>query len=64
MIKGSIKEDYITIVNIHVTNKETQYIRQIVTAIKGKLTATIMGWNFNIEVLTPLHMKSDTLDQK
>ena len=40
MIKGSIQEN-ITIVNIHTPNIGTsQYIRQMLTAIKGKLTVT------------------------
>ena len=38
MIKGSIQEDDITIVNIYAPNiGETQYIRQILTAEKGEI---------------------------
>ena len=41
MIKGSIQEDNTTIVNIYAPNiGAPQYIRQILTAIKGKLTVT------------------------
>ena len=41
MIKGSIQEEYITIVNIYVPNIEaSQYIRQMLTAIKGKSRVT------------------------
>ena len=41
MIKGSIQEENITIVNIYAPNTGApQYIRQILTAIKGKLTVT------------------------
>ena len=41
MIKGSIQEEDITIVNIYAPNIGTpQYIRQMLTAIKGKLTVT------------------------
>ena len=41
MIKGWIQEEGITIVNIYAPNiGAPQYIRQILTAIKGKLTAT------------------------
>ena len=37
MIKGSIQEEVITIVNIYAPNIGTlQYIRQILTAIKGE----------------------------
>ena len=40
-IKGSIQEEGITIVNIYASNVGApQYIRQILTAIKGKLTVT------------------------
>ena len=41
MIKGSIKEEDITIVNIYAPNiRAPQYIRQMQTAIRGKLTVT------------------------
>ena len=41
MIKGSIQEVDITIVNTYVPNiGATQYIRQMLTAIKAKLTVT------------------------
>ena len=41
MIKGSITEEDITIVNIYVPNiGAPQYIRQILTAIKGDITVT------------------------
>ena len=41
MIKGSIQEEDITIVNIYTTNiGAPQYIRQMLTAIKGKSTVT------------------------
>ena len=37
MIKGSIQEDDITIVNIYAPNRGTpQYIKQMLTAIKGE----------------------------
>ena len=44
MIKGSIQEEYITIVNIYALNiGAPQYIRQILTAIKGEIDSnTIM----------------------
>ena len=38
MIKGSIQEEDITIVNIYASNiGAPQYIRQILTAIKGEI---------------------------
>ena len=41
MIKGSIQEEDITTVNMYAPNKGApQYIRQILTAIKGKSTVT------------------------
>ena len=41
MIKGSIQEENITIVNIYAPNiGAPQYIRQMLTAIKGKSTET------------------------
>ena len=41
MIKGSIQEEDITIVNIYAPNKGApQYIRQTLTDIKGILTIT------------------------
>ena len=41
MIKGSIKEEDITIVNIYAPSiGPPQYIRQTITAIKGQLTVT------------------------
>ena len=41
MIKGSIQEEDITIVNMYARNiGAPQYIRQMLTAIKGKSTVT------------------------
>ena len=41
MIKGSMQEEYITIVNTYAPNiGATQYIRQMLTTIKGKSTVT------------------------
>ena len=52
MIKGSIQEEDITIVNIYAPNRAApQYIRQILTAIKGEVNSnTIIVGDFN----TPL----------
>ena len=41
IMKGSIQEEDITVVNIYAPNIGTpQYIKQMLTAIKGKLTET------------------------
>ena len=41
MIKGSIQEEYITIINIYASNiGALQYVRQMLTSMKGKLTVT------------------------
>ena len=43
MIKGSIQEEDITLVNIHVLNiGPPQYIRQMLTAIKGEINSIII----------------------
>ena len=48
MIKGSIQEEDITIVNIYASNLGVpQYIRQVLTAIKGEIDSnTIMLGDF------------------
>ena len=52
MIKGSIQEEDITIVNIYAPNiGAPQYIRQMITAIKGEIDSnTVIVGDFN----TPL----------
>ena len=76
MIKGSMQEENITIVNIYVPNiGAPQYIRQTVTDIKGEIdNNTIIVGDFNIP-LTPMdrsskqklnketQVLSDTLDE-
>ena len=59
MIKGSIQEEYITIVNIYAPNTGApQYIRQMLTAIKGEIDSnTIIVGDFNIP-LSPMHRSS------
>ena len=49
MIKGSIQEEDVTIVNIYAPNiGEPQYIRQMLTAIKGEINSnTIIVGDFN-----------------
>ena len=59
MIKGSIQEEDITIVNIYAPNIEApQYIRQILTAIKGEIDSnTIIVVDF-ITHLSPVDRSS------
>ena len=55
MIKGSIQEEDITIVNMYTPNiGAPQYIRQMITAIKGEIDSnTIIVGDFNIP-LSPM----------
>ena len=55
MIKGSIQEEYITIINIYAPNiGAPQYIRQMLTNMKEKINSnTIIVGNFSTP-LTPL----------
>ena len=59
MIKGSIQEEDITIVNIYESNTGTpQYIRQTLTDIKGEIDSnTITVGDFNTP-LTPMDRSS------
>ena len=62
MIKGSIQGEDITIVNIYAPNiGAPQYIRQILTAIKGEINSnTIIVGGFN----TPLSSMDKSSRQK
>ena len=76
MIKGSIQEEDVTIINIYASNiRAPQYIRQMLTAIKEEIDSnTIIVWDFNTS-LTPIDISSrqkinketqalnDTIDQ-
>ena len=55
MIKGSIQEEDITIINIHAPNiGAPQYVRQMLTSMKGEINDnTIIVGDFNIP-LTPM----------
>ena len=59
MIKGSIQEEDVTIVNIYVPNiGAPQYIRQTLTDIKGEIDSnTIIVGDFNTP-LTPMGRSS------
>ena len=55
MIKGTIQEEDITIINIYAPNIEApQYVRQMLTSVKGETNNnTIVMRGFNIP-LTPM----------
>ena len=58
MIKGSIQEENITIVNIYAPNIGTsQYIRQTLTDIKGEIDSNTIIGDFNTP-LTPMDRPS------
>ena len=59
MIKGSVQEEDITIVNIYAPNiGAPQYIRQMLTAIKGEINSkTIIVRGFNT-TLSPMDRAS------
>ena len=66
MIKGSIQEKDITIINIYAPNiGAPQYIRQMLTAIKEEIDSNmIIGGNFNTS-LTPMDRSSrQKIDKK
>ena len=48
MIKGSIQEEDITIINIYAPNIEAlQYVRQMLTSMKGEINSnTIIVWEY------------------
>ena len=76
MVKGSIQEEDITIINIYVSNiGAPQYVRQMLTSMKGKINNnTIIVGDFNTP-LTPMNRSTkqkinketqtlnDTIDQ-
>ena len=49
IIKGSIQEEYITIINIYAPNiGALQYLRQMLTSVKGEINSnTIIVGDFN-----------------
>ena len=62
MIKGSIQEEVITIINIYAPNiGAPQYVRQMLTRIKGEINSnTIIVGDFN----TPLTSMDRSTEQK
>ena len=54
MIKGSIQEEHITIINVYAPNKGApQYVRQMLTSIKGVINSNTIVGDFNTP-LTPM----------
>ena len=54
MIKGSIQEEDITIINIYTPNTGApQYVRQTLTSMKGEINNTLIVGDFNTP-LTPM----------
>ena len=54
MIKGSIQEEDITIINIYAPNIEAlQYVRQKLTSMKGEINSNTKVGDFNTP-LTPM----------
>ena len=54
MIKGSIQEEDITIINIYAPNISTPpYVRKMLTSVKGEINSnTIIVGDFNIPLTT------------
>ena len=60
MLKGSIQEEDITIINTYAPNKGApQYVRQMLTSMKGEINSnTIVVGNFNTP-LTPIDRSTE-----
>ena len=65
MIKGSIQEEDITVINIYAPNiGAPQYVRQILTSMKGEInSSTIIVGDFTTP-LTLIHLWIDHLNRK
>ena len=51
MIKGTIEEEDITIVNIYAPNIASQYIRQTLTDVRGEIDSdTVIVGDFNTQL--------------
>ena len=66
MIKGSIQEEDITIINIYAPNiGEPQYVRQMLTNIKGEINNnTIIVGDFNTHSHLWIHQLNRKLTKK
>ena len=61
MIQGSIQEKDITVINIYAPNIAPQFVRQMLTSMKGEINSnTIIVADFN----TPLTSMDKTTKQK
>ena len=64
MIKGPIQEEDVTIVNTYApTIGAPQYIRQLLTAIKGEINRNTIVGRWGILTL-PLHQWADSQERK
>ena len=65
MIKGSIQEEDITIVNVYTPNiGAPQYIRQTLTGIRGEIYSnTIIVWDFNTPV-SPIDRSQNRINKE
>ena len=62
MIKGSMQEEDIAIVKIYAPNtREPQYVRQILTHIKGEIDSNIVTV---VDFSTPTHINEKIIKQK
>ena len=66
MIKGSIQEEDITIINIYAPNiGAPQYIRQMLTAIKGEIESnTIIMGDFNTPLIPIDRLSGQKINKK
>ena len=61
MIQGSIQEKDITVINIYAPNIAPQFVRQMLTSMKGEINSnTIIVGDFN----TPLTLMEDQPNRK
>ena len=58
MIKGSIQEEDITIINDYAPNTGAQYIRQILTTMKGEININTITVEYFNTPLTPMYRSS------
>ena len=62
MIKGSIQEEDIIIINVFAPNIGVpQYVRQMLTSIKGKIKSNTIYWE---TLIPPTHIRIDQTNRK
>ena len=62
MIEGSIQEEDITIINIYAPNiGAPQYVRQMLTSMKGEINNNTIMWE---TLIPPSHLWIDQLNRK